>query len=179
MRTILLSILLLSSIEAKDFDFLLQVAYGTGGDTMVKRSGSDIHAGDGLETAVGIAFNPFELNMLDTTLTVGYSSSGSFLDDNYKVSKIPITLSEYYTYQEDWRFGAGITYHTSHKGDGASTDLPDLDVDDALGTLFSIGYLFGKEKKIQVALQVTLIDYKAEGMSWSGNRLALMLESRY
>jgi hypothetical protein len=176
-------VLILTSIhQARDFHFLYQFSYGAGGDTIVEyENGKDIDMGDGIEYGLGVSFKLFNNanSNLDTTLMLGYSTTGSMFDDNYYMSKIPITLTEYYTYEESWRLGVGITYHTSHQGHKGNTSLENIEFDDAIGGVFSLGYVFGEEKKTYVAIKASIIDYDINDVTLKGNRFSIMMEQKF
>ena len=130
---------------------------------------------------LGISFNPFDNNTtnLETAFVVGYSTTGSTWDDNYYITKIPITLTEYYTYDKSWKFGAGVTYHTNHRGHKGNTTLEEIKFDDAFGGVFSFGYLFGEEKTIYIAAKATIIDYDINDVSLNGDRFSIMIERKF
>jgi len=178
-KTILSTLLFMTLIQAKDFNFLYQFSYGFGGDIVIDKK-EDINAGDGMVYSLGVVFNPFtNMKNLDTTLTIGYSFSGSIFDDSYYITKIPITLTEHYTFSRNWRVGAGVTYHTNHKGHRGDTNFSNLKFDDAIGGVFSLGYLFGKNKETSLAFKTTIIDYDVDDTTFNGNRFALILERRF
>ena len=182
MKKIILTLLTLTAIQhAENLDFIYQVSYGVGGDTIVEyENGKDIDAGMGMVYGLGISFNPFEnMTNLETTFVVGYSTTGSIFDDNYYMTKIPITLSEYYTYDESWRFGVGVTYHIQHRGHKGDTILENIKFDNAFGGVFSLGYVFGEEKKRSISIQSTIINYDINDASISGNRFAIMIEQKF
>ena len=183
MNKIITTLLILTSIQqAEGLHFLYQFSYGTGGDKVVvdKNGKSIIDAGDGIVYGLGVSFNPFNtMTNLDTTFVIGYSTTGSIFDDNYYVTKIPITLTEYYTYNESWRFGVGITYHTNHRGHKGDTSLENIKFDNAIGGVFSLGYVFGEEKKTHIAAKVTRIDYDINDVTLNGNRFSIVLEQTF
>jgi len=182
MKKIILVLLTLITVhQAKDLEFLYQFAYGTGGDRIVEnKEGKNIDAGDGAVYGLGVSFNPLtSMENMDTTVIIAYSTDGSMFDDNYYITKIPITLTEYYTYEESWRFGAGITYHANHKGHKGDTSLINLKFDNALGGVLSVGYVFGENKKTYIAFKTTIIDYDINDVTINGNRFAIMFEQRF
>jgi len=183
MKKIILTLLTLTAIQhAENLDFIYQFSYGVGGDTIVEyEKGKDIDAGMGMMYGLGISFNPFEnMTNLETTFVVGYSTTGSIFDhDNYYITKIPITLTESYTYAESWQFGVGMTYHTNHKGHKGDSTLENIKFDNAFGGVFSLGYVFGEEKKTSISIQATIINYDIYDASISGNRFAIMMEQKF
>ena len=182
MNKIIVILLIFTSIQqANDFHFLYQFSYGVGGDTIVKYENvEDIKLGTGTVDALGVSFNPFSaMSKVAISLTIGYSTTGSIFNDRYYLSKIPVTLTENYTYNEHWRLGAGITYHMNHKGHKVNTSLENIKFDDAIGGVFSVGYVFGKNKKTYLGIRSTLIDYDINNVTLNGNRFSMMIEQKF
>ena len=189
MKKIFLATLLFSQLlQAKDFDFLLQSSFGMGGDTLiVNENNKKIKgAGDGLMYSVGTIFKTVETREdFHTALTIGwlFSWTSSTNDGSMFVSKFPLTLTQYFSIKQ-WQLGAGLTYHMRHKLYTPDA-YPDVKFDNALGTVFSLGYALRKKHPIQIGIRTTFITYTPSGniiainnhKNLSGNRIALFVES--
>ncbi len=175
-------LLYIQTVQARDFNILSQTEFGYGGDPiLIDSNGDDImNSGDGFNFSIGTIFNTFKNRKdLHTALTIGWTFSWKLIEDadDFFLSNIPLTITEYYTIK-NWRFGAGITYHVANRFQG-SESIPDIKFDNAFGSVFSAGYLINRAKSNQTGLKVTIIDYSVNGFSGSGNRFAIFFESQY
>ena len=139
-----------------------------------------MNAGDGITYAIGTIFDTFDnRDDFQTTLTIGWTFDWRLVsgDDALIVSKFPLTLTEYYTTNK-WRLGAGLTYHLGHKLYGNNT-IQDIEFDNALGGVFSLGYLINQGKTVQIGLRGTIIEYEANGHKGDGNRFAIFAETKF
>ncbi len=183
MKKIILTLVTLFSLslQAKDFDLLMQWEYGFGGDSIVSASkGNDMDTGDGISYDIGTIFKTLDdRDDLHTALTIGFRFDWRLVENEDSLTSIlvPLTLSEYYTFNQ-WRLGAGLTYHLAHKLYG-NDKIEDIDFDNALGGVFSIGYLVNPSTNLQIGLRSTIIDYEANGHTGSGNRIATFAQTSF
>ena len=174
-KIILITLLSISLLQSKNFDFLTHISYLYGLNKVQynnRKLDGELTVNSCISYEVGTIFRTLEGNdNFDTALRTGFTFTGFGGDPNTPfITEIPLfTIVEYYTYNK-LRFGAGLTYHYIHSN---------LKVDNAIGKTFSIGigYHYGKEATMQIAVKAIVIDYKVDNVTTiNGNSIGLMYE---
>ena len=177
--------LLLISPAANAQELLLQLGIDAGGDELVEvqfdnGDKQEIDAGGLIHFAVGGVFPTAATAYpnLETQLSIGWKfDNSSAKNGDVDWDRYPIELLQFHR-TENWRFGAGITYHLNPKleGSGDASHIQ-ADFDDALGYIVEIDYLTSSNSIL--GAKFTFIDYEINATSLSGNSVGVVLGMRY
>lgn len=175
------ALLLAGTVQARDYDLLLQAGIDAGGDDLFSATYTNgdtvnISGGDMFQMGVGTTFKtaPELLPALETQLSVGYKFDRANAENGSATwGRFPIEALEFYT-TPAWRFGGGLTYHLSPKlkGSGVASNAS-VDFDDALGIVFEVDYILGANSYI--GGRITRIDYTISNtnLEFSGNSIGI------
>lgn len=155
------------------FGWVADFTFEYGGDVLVTLlfddgSEQEIRAGQGGTASFGFDYRPARLPQvgLRTTAGIKFTSNAS---ENADISflRFPIEVVGSYYLPNDWRVGAGLSYHTGVKfnGDGF---VPDVNFDPAAGATVELGWKW-------IALTYTSLEYTANGGSLDASSIGVSL----
>ena len=140
-------------------DKLVTVTF-TNGDTQSIRANEGLYAGGGMSV-----LNDDKNIAFLATVNIKYAAVHA---DNGDITwtRVPIDALLFYRAQS-FRLGGGLTFQLSPKlkGSGQASNI-NVNVDNAVGLLVQADYLLGK---VNIGLRGTFVDFKANGVTASGN----------
>jgi hypothetical protein len=168
--------------HAADVRPLFKAGYEAGGDRIVEVTFTNgdtasIHAGDGLYLAGGAVFEQVYPNIdVETSIGIKYdsidASNGSITWTRY-----PVEVLGFYGFPR-FRLGGGFTYQFSSTihGSGVVGGL-DTNIDNALGVILEADWMI--TRKISLGGRYTRIDYKANGVTATGDSVGISFGIRF
>lgn len=159
-----------STASALDAAFHYQLGYDTGGDTLVtvtftNGETASIKANRGLYFGGGVSLVN-EAQDIETEIALSYKIDDITAENgDVTWSRFPVDALVFYRWPTI-RLGAGATYHFSLKLDGSGV-VGGLNVEfkNSLGFLLQADYRINK--KMNIGLRYTAMDYEVEGASGS------------
>lgn len=147
---------------------VVQLGIDVGGDEMAKATFVDgesdsINAGELLHFDIGLLIPSSPSNPeWESQLTIGWKNDSiSAENGTLDWSRFPVDFLQFYV-MNDWRFGAGLTWHFNPILEGSGVVSGEVEFDNALGFLLEADYLIGLNREMYLGARVTLIEYEVE-----------------
>lgn len=175
----IVSVILLTLVSTAQAELYLELSFENGGDTLISTtSGSDVHAGGGVNYVLGVQ-NEVGENGESVSLSLGYMIQRIYAS-NGKAEITTLTIDAIYSIPVDrHRFGAGASYHIgpTYKDDIDGLSPLKIDFDDALG--LALQYSYTLSNGLQLGARFTNMDYEAGGLSLDASSLGFFLSNGF
>lgn len=154
--------------------FLIGGALELGGDEVASVSFTNgqsqrVNAGQGISLGLGAEYAIPNLENIRLRSTVGFKYVTTAADNvHIRLTRIPINLSGNYVFNETWRVGLGMSFHTNIKFNAGGIG-DNFQLQNTSGPYLEFAYKW-------VGLSYTMMTYKDDfGGSYSANAIGLTL----
>lgn len=164
---------------------VMQMGIDVGGDEMVRAvfvggESDSINAGELIHFDIGLSIPSAQSNPAwESQLTLGWKNDSIDAGNGtLDWSRFPVDFLQFYIVN-DWRFGAGLSWHFDPTLEGNGVVAGKVEFDNAMGFLLEADYLAGLNREIFLGARLTLIEYEVGTESVDADSLGAVVGWRF